>query len=137
MGRSASEGSECRHSCSWRRTGLAWSVLAAALCHACAWVQIRSDDGQVHVERYFGVVSLQLSPATRSHVVHLKGVGLISTGFEATVGYVDLTMAALGNDCRLVVWLDDKDQIDELRRVAQELRDACVVDDHDIGETRL
>lgn len=132
------QGLECRKPRHWKRAGLAWLVLAAAgLCNACTRVEIQSGDGQIHVERHFGVVSLQLPPDTRSRVVHLTSVGLVRTGFEATVGYADLTLVALGNDCRLVVWLDNEEQIDELRRLAGKISDACVMQQGHLGETKL
>lgn len=132
------QGLACRKPRHWKRAGLDWLVLAGAvLCNACTWVEIHSGDGQVHVERHFGVVSLELAPDTRSRVVRLTSVGLVSTGFEATVGYADLTLVALGNDCRLVVWLYNEEQIDELRRLAGEISDACVMEQRQLGETKL
>ena len=112
-------------------------LATAALCNACTWAEIRSGDGQVHIERHFGVVSLELPPDSRSRVVHLTGVGLISTGFEATLGYADLTLVALGNDCRLVVWFDNEEQIDDLRALLGEISDVCVVNEHTLGKAKL
>jgi hypothetical protein len=107
---------------------LARSVLAiAGLCSACTLVEIHSGDGQVRSERHLGFVALELPPDTTSRVVHLTGLGIIRTGFETTVGYADVMVATLGDDCRLLVWIDTKDQIDHLHRLVPDSDNLCIM----------
>lgn len=108
-----------------RGAALVWPFLALT-CSACTVVEVHSGDGQVHIERHLGFVSLELPPDAPSRVVHLTGVGLVSLGSDTTLGYADATLVALGYDCRLLVWMDNPDQIDHLRRLVGTTDDICI-----------
>jgi hypothetical protein len=90
-------------------------------------VEIHSADGQVRIERHLGFVSIELPPEIASRVVHLKGVGLVSIGFATTLGYADTTLVTLGTECRLLVWIDNAQQIDQLHSVLPDTGNLCVV----------
>lgn len=113
-----------------RAAELVWSFLAVA-CSACTVVEIHSGDGQVRIERHLGFVSLELPPDAPSRVVRLTGVGLVSLGFDTTLGYADATLVTLGSECRLLVWIDRPDQIEHLRSLVGATEDLCMVTQSD------
>jgi hypothetical protein len=91
-------------------------------------VEVHSGDGQVRIERHLGFVSLELPPDAPSRVVRLTGVGLVSLGFDTTVGYADATLVTLGYDCRLLVWIDNPGQLDHLRSLVGTTDDICIAE---------
>ena len=78
---------------------------------ACARIEIREADGQLKIERHFGVISIRLEPGTAAQVVESNGIGVMSDGRALVVGYFDSHLALLGSDCRVVLWIEEREHL--------------------------
>lgn len=102
-------------------------VLAVLLSlSGCATVRIEGEDGSVRVERQFGLLSVQLVPENASVFAQTKALGVMRTWDGVTMGYYNGSVVGLsGNDCRIVVWVEDAAQVQRLRELLRGNPDIC------------
>lgn len=101
-------------------------LLAAALLAACTTVSI-TGNGETRIERQFGVVNLTLSPTTQAMVAEITSLGVQTGPMGVTAGFGRLRLAALPQDCRLMVWIETAAEIAEVRRMLGDSKDVCFV----------
>lgn len=101
-------------------------VVIAALV-GCAEVTVQSGNGQVRVERHFGILSIDLNPGTDAQLLKSTGFGLMQHGRGVTFGYQDMELAILGADCRLVLWIENRAQLVDVRELLGNRSDLCLV----------
>lgn len=93
-----------------RRCFTAAAAVAAAAAtlalSACMTVVIEARDGQVRVERGFGVLRVELPAAETAITGAVSGTGIAFTPLGWHIGYARQRWAAMGPQCRAVVWLD-------------------------------
>jgi len=90
-------------------------VVLLLLATGCARVTIYEGDGTISVDDRFGVIRISAEPGTKPMVVQTDGIGVISHGGAVTVGYHSSNQATLpADDCRIVVWLDEKTKPEDL-----------------------
>jgi hypothetical protein len=94
----------------------------------CMTVRIESTDGQVTVVRHAGLLLVTLPRARASVVGSVSGVGLASTPMGLSVGYMRQRWAAIGPECRAVLWLESGIS-ESLQRTARDLAGVCVVEE--------
>lgn len=97
------------------------------LSTGCTTVMIQKDDGATSVERHFGWTSIRMSPTTQAMVAKVKSVGVLNSPMGLSVGAARMNIAALPMDCRLVVWLEQPQQVEELRAQLSDVKDVCIV----------
>lgn len=110
--------------CRLRR--VAGFVVIATLV-GCTEVTVQSGNGQVRVERHFGIVAIELNPGTDAQLLRSTGFGLIQHGQGVTLGYQDTELAILGRDCRLVLWIENRQQLVDARELLGNRSDLCLV----------
>lgn len=107
-------------------------VLAAIACVAlpgCMAVHIASPDG-VRVVRHVGVLRIDLPTPDGAVVGTLSGVGVAGTPLGWSAGYTRQRWAAMGPECRAVLWIDDPVELDErTRRSLTGIAGLCLVED--------
>ncbi|MFU2487746.1 hypothetical protein [Thauera sp. WH-1] len=101
------------------------AVLALA---ACTTVRIEStlDPNAVRMERHWGVLAVELPDATSSYVAELRSFGLSRSPFGWTAGYARQSWAALDDECRVVVWVLTREELDAARQLASDSAGLCV-----------
>lgn len=110
------------------------AVWAAVLALAgCMNVRIESPGQPVRVVRHVGVLRVEVPAAQQAVVGSLTGVGIAGTPLGWTGGYARLRWAALGTECRAVVFLEPGAQLDlQARRALAEVAGACLLADETV-----
>lgn len=95
----------------------------------CTTVRIESalDPAAVRVVRHWGVVGVELPDTTPSYVADISSIGFARNPFGWTVGYAKQGWAALGDDCRLVVWVASREHLEAARELADTHAGLCTV----------
>jgi len=93
----------------------------------CATVSITDHSGNTRVESHFGVVSIELGPTTSAVVAETSSFGYLSGPMGISLGIGHSRIAALPQDCRLVLWLEQPGQVEELRHLLGERSELCVI----------
>lgn len=95
----------------------------------CTTVRIESalDPAAVRVVRHWGVVVVEVPGAMPSYVADVSAVGLARNPFGWTLGYARQGWAALGEDCRLVVWVATREHLEAARELADTHAGVCTV----------
>ena len=105
-------------------------VLPACLQWGCAQVRVDAGPGQTHIEHRWGVLSVSINDNKSSHVVRMESVGIAQSPFGWSVGYAQQSWAALGDDCRLVIWVSEPEHLETARRLEASNKGVCVVSPH-------
>ncbi|ATE62190.1 hypothetical protein CCZ27_21405 [Thauera sinica] len=95
----------------------------------CTTVRIESalDPAAVRVERHWGVLAVDVPGAMQSYVADITSVGFSHGPFGWTAGYARHGWAALGNECRLVVWVAAREHLEAVRALANANAGLCAV----------
>lgn len=118
--------------CQYRRVAAGARTLAClalpivASLMACTTVRIESTDRQVRVEHHWGVLAVTVEQPQTSLVAEITGIGLIQSPWGWSAGYTNQSWAALGPECRLVIWINSPDQMDAAARLADPKAGICV-----------
>lgn len=107
---------------------IAAALLSVVALVGCMTVHIDAGDADLRVVRHVGVLHVELQSPQRAVVGTLSGIGLAGTPLGWSAGYTRQRWAAIGPQCRAVVWLDgplDHETRRDLERVAR----VCLLDD--------
>lgn len=111
------------------------AIAIAALLSGCTTLRIEANPGEVVVSRQFGVLYLSISDAGRAHAASLTSLGIANTPMGFSVGYSSQQWLHMPDDsCRLVLWVDDPALLRQVRQIANEIPQACVVANTVMGE---
>lgn len=105
----------------------AWPPLIVAILTGCATVSITDPSGTTRVERHFGLISIELGPTTTAVVAEAKSFGYLGGPMGISLGVGQSRIAALPKDCRLVLWLEHPDQVENLKQLFGDRKDLCVI----------
>jgi len=104
--------------------------VAAGLCAlalaACASVHIESGPDQVRVEQRWGVLAITVADPANAYVARVESLGLLSTPFGWSAGFARQSWAALGPECRLVIWVSQPEHLETARRLADPKAGICI-----------
>lgn len=120
----------CAVSVGSRRLGAAMKQCVIVLVLAgCTTVRIESalDPAAIRVERHLGVLAVDVPGARPSYVADITSVGFSNGPFGWTVGYARQAWAALGEECRLVLWVINSEQIEAARELANGNPGLCAI----------
>lgn len=106
---------------------VAWLTWLAASLTGCATVSITDQSGNTRVESHFGVVSIELGPATSAVVAEASSFGYLGGPLGISLGLGHSRIAALPPDCRMVLWLEHPGQVEKLRQLLGERKELCVI----------
>lgn len=101
-------------------------ALSLLVLSGCATVRIESGIDAVRVERYWGVLALRVGEPTGSHVAEVTSLGFAHTAFGWSAGYSHQAWAAMGEECRLVVWVTALEHLDAARKLMRSEAGVCV-----------
>jgi hypothetical protein len=114
----------CRPLRSW---GSLLAGLTVVALSGCTVVEIADSEGATRIERRLGFASITVEPTQNPVVARLRSFGLASTPLGFTAGYAAHQLAALGEDCRVVFWVEREQQLRALERPAATLSEACII----------
>lgn len=112
-----------------RRTIAAWVVAAATASAGCMTVHIDSAGAPVRVVRHFGSLRIELPPADTAVVGTLSGTGIAATPLGWSAGHTRQRWAAVGPQCRAILWLSDAAVGIEARTWLSSLAGVCLFDE--------
>jgi len=97
------------------------------LLGACTTVSIQTADDKVRIERHWGVLAVEFVEPEASHVAEVSALGLLQSPFGWSAGYSHQSWAALGPECRLVLWVTAPEHIETARRLADSSPGVCAI----------
>ena len=101
--------------------------LALIALSGCTVIEIADSEGATRIERRLGFASITVEPTRDAVVARLRSFGLANTPLGFTAGYAAHQLAALGEDCRVVFWVDREQQVRSLERLAATLSEVCTI----------
>lgn len=105
----------------------AWPSLLVAILTGCATITITDQSGTTRVERHFGLISIELGPTTTAVVAEAKSLGYLGGPMGISLGAGQSRIAALPQDCHLVLWLERPDHVENLKQLFGDRKDLCVI----------
>ena len=114
-----------------RRNGGTWLAVAMVVLCASGFTTVRlyTAEGAVSVERHFGFASITAGPSVDSVVAELRSFGYSSSPVGVAFGYTRQSMALLPEGCRLVVWMESREEVDYLKSLIPADADVCTIVD--------
>ncbi|WP_159693629.1 hypothetical protein [Cognatazoarcus halotolerans] len=94
---------------------------------ACTTIRIQTADDTVRIERHWGVLAVEFIEPGASHVAEVSALGLLQSPFGWSAGYSHQSWAALGPECRLVLWVTAPEHIETARRLADSSPGVCAI----------
>lgn len=104
------------------------AALVAVSLAACTSISIVDRDGATKVSRSFGFASIELSPQTDAVVAEASSFGYHGGPLGISLGFNRTIIAATARDCRLVVWLRNSEDVEQLDKLLGKTPGLCVVD---------
>ena len=101
-------------------------VLACGLA-GCMTLRIESREGDVRIVRSAGLLHVQLASPQQAIVGSLSGVGLVGAPLGWSLGYTHQRWAAIGPECRAVVWLEDGELNGATRAALARVAGLCLI----------
>ena len=90
-------------------------------------VHIESKDGDVRTVRHAGLLQVQLASPQQSIVGSISGVGLVGAPLGWSLGYTRQRWAAIGPECRAVVWLESGELNEPTRAALARAAGLCLI----------
>lgn len=101
-----------------------------AALSACTTVTVEERGGTTRVSRHAGFLSVEVAPSSQGMAVSATGLGLVRTPAGVVLGYNNMRLLALGEDCRLVLWVENKEQLRLLEELLGDLENICVAEQY-------
>jgi hypothetical protein len=101
-------------------------ITISVSCSACTTISITESSGNVIVERSFGFA--KISPVADTSVITAKATsfGYISSPLGYSIGYSKQTVTTANDDCRIIVWVDEKIDSEEFLTELKKIENVCV-----------
>jgi len=90
-------------------------------------VAITDKEGIVSVQQGFGFVSIDANPSIDAVVAEITSLGYVSTPMGTSIGYSRHEIALLPESCKLILWVENKDNLTELRSLLGDNKSICPV----------
>lgn len=103
------------------------AALTMVALSSCTIVEITDPEGATSVERRFGFTSIAIEPEHDAVMASLRSFGVAHTPLGFTAGYASHQLAVLGQDCRVVLWVESDEQRLAVEELAATLQEVCVV----------
>ena len=103
-------------------------VFLCALLTGCMTVQIESGDSQIKMLHHVGFLQIELPQSDKAIVGALYGVGIVATPMGWSAGYTRQRWAAIGPQCRAVLWVNGTVDA-SVRRDLEQVAGVCLVED--------
>ncbi len=95
--------------------------------NGCASIRVDAGGQAVRVERHWGVLAVTIDHASKSQVADMTALGLVSSPMGWSAGYSRQRWAALGADCRVVIWVTNSEALSSARQFANSKPGICLI----------
>lgn len=95
-------------------------------CSGCTTIEITDRDGSVRVERNFGIVTISPEPNSSVITAKVSGFGYVTSPLGHSLGYSKQTVTIANDQCRLIVWVDEKTDREKLSEELQMINGVCI-----------
>ncbi len=104
-------------------------VLLASLLlfGGCTNITILDENGTVSVHREFGFVTLNASPDTDAIVAEMTSLGYMASPIGVSVGYGSHSVALLPENCRVVLWVKNEQDLAEFKSLVDDIPSICPI----------
>lgn len=109
------------------RTRSLFAAMFAASLAACTTVNIVDREGTTRISRDFGFVGIELSPQTEAVVADVTSLGYFGGPLGVSLGFNRTAIAAAPRDCRLIVWLRNRQDAAQLDQLLGKNPGLCIV----------
>jgi hypothetical protein len=101
-------------------------AIAIASCVACTTIEIRSGAESTRIERHFGLLSVDFASGEEPVVARVRSLGISDMPFGLTAGWSSQDIALPG-DCRIVLWVERRAQVEALDELLDGVNDVCLI----------
>lgn len=104
-------------------------LMISTLClAACGMRHTQHADGSKSYEVFTGLNSNTACENELGQVVHEATFGLWASASEAGLGFQSKRLACLKQECQMVIWLEDPNQIASVEALIGDLSSVCVIE---------
>jgi hypothetical protein len=101
-----------------------WIVL---LClGGCTVIRITGESGDVEVRNRFGIAEIHLDPKTKPILTEAHCLGYMSGLLGHSLGFTKWNIAAFDGDCRMILWVENSEQLEVLKELVGDLEHVCI-----------
>ena len=105
------------------------TVGASGGLSGCMSLRLEAGENDVKIIRHIGLLHVELASPERAVIGQLSGLGVSMTPLGLVIGHARERFAAIGPQCRAVLWIDDASALDDAaRRQIQQLAGVCLVE---------
>ena len=97
---------------------------------ACTTVTVEERGGATRLSRHAGFLSIEVAPSSQGVAVSSMGLGLVRTPTGIVLGFNTVRMLALGEGCRVVLWVENEEQLRLLEELLGDLSNVCVAEQY-------
>lgn len=84
-------------------------------------------DGSTRVERGVGFVSIYLDADSEPTIGELRSLGFAHTPLGTSLGYTSQQIVALPNDCHVVFWVENEEQLQQIGELLAKVDNVCPI----------
>ncbi|GEM_PF-6152079 len=93
----------------------------------CTSVHIYEQEGGVRTEQGIGVLNISFPEKQSGLMIETEGLGITRIGNSMTIGYLKQKTALLDESCRIVFWIEDEAQAQEIIKLLDTVDGGCVI----------
>jgi len=97
-----------------------------SVCSACTTIEITDNTGAVKVEYGFGFSSIGIAPDAGVVTAKVTSLGYLSSPLGYSVGYSKQVVTSSDGACRIIIWLDDKADVEKLNKQLKSVDSVCI-----------
>jgi hypothetical protein len=102
----------------------------------CTTISIVDQGGKVSVSRNWGTIKVELNPGTQTALAEITGLGYLSGPLGTTLGFSKSSFVALGENCQLILWIKDAEQVQQLKNTLANPENLCIISTATKGKSK-
>ncbi|MCF6355596.1 MAG: hypothetical protein L3J26_10945 [Candidatus Polarisedimenticolaceae bacterium] len=102
-------------------------LIAFLAMQGCTSVHIYEQAGGVRTEQGFGVLNISFPEEQSGSITETEGLGITRIGNSMTIGYLKQKTALLDESCRVVFWIENEAQSQEIVELLDRVEGGCIV----------
>ena len=103
------------------------AIISILILGGCSTIKITDCHGAISYEREFGFVSLNAHSSVEAIVADVSSFGYMDTPMGISIGYSKQSIAFLPENCKIVLWVKNHEQLLELQELVGDIESVCPV----------
>ena len=103
-------------------------LMLGALLGGCSSITITEGDGTTRVDHAFGFARVEVTPGGQAVTARIESLGISDGPAGLGIGVSRQEFAAMGEECRVVLWVKDEKAARALIPRLDELNNICVIE---------